>query len=114
MRHRRGSGGPLPVVSALELLTCLATKEIDLPTILMTAGHDPVVHAGATAAGCVTLIDKPFDRTSLLQAIGRTSARLQRGLSAGAEAPHGSGWSRTQSANRDSKISEYGILASIR
>jgi two-component system response regulator FixJ len=64
-----------PGVSALDLLACLATRRIGLPTILMTAGHDPVVAAGAAAAGSVTLIDKPFDRTSLLKTIDRTLSR---------------------------------------
>jgi two-component system, LuxR family, response regulator FixJ len=58
----------MPVVSGLDLLEQLAIKKI-APTVIITGRADAGIRQRAHAAGAVAVLEKPFDATTLLNAM---------------------------------------------
>jgi two-component system, LuxR family, response regulator FixJ len=58
----------MPVVNGLDLLEQLAVKKI-APTVIITGRADAGIRQRAHAAGAVAVLEKPFDATTLLNAM---------------------------------------------
>ena len=65
-------------LSGFEILDCLAARGAPLPVILVTGDGDLRTAERARKAGCVTLLEKPFEDVALLDAI-RKALRRQNG-----------------------------------
>jgi FixJ family two-component response regulator len=59
----------LPGMSGLELLEQLDGPCTNLPVVLMTAGHDPVITERARKSKCAAFFLKPFDGHALIATI---------------------------------------------
>lgn len=70
----------LPDINGLDLLRCLAEREIHIPTILVTAHGSEAIAVEAFHLGVHDYLVKPVDADQLSEAIGRALAesRLQR------------------------------------
>ena len=62
-------------MSGLELQAELAVTAADIPIVFITAFDDPVTRQRALESGAAGYLQKPFDDTSLLDAIARAVAR---------------------------------------
>ncbi|HWU00847.1 MAG TPA: response regulator [Terriglobales bacterium] len=62
----------LPGMSGLELMDELNSRQISLPTILVTGRNDKTIQERAVALGAVILLEKPIDFDALMAAIAGT------------------------------------------
>lgn len=61
----------MPVVGGLDLLQQLSMRNISIPAVLITGRPDHALRSRAREAGAFELLEKPFDGTTLLEAIHR-------------------------------------------
>ncbi len=64
----------MPGISGLELIGVLRSRGIRTPVILMTAFGEEATRAGASRAGAVCFLGKPFDAQTLIACIERALA----------------------------------------
>lgn len=79
----------MPEIDGLEVQARLARQGIMLPVIMLTGHGDVTLAVRAVKAGAIEFLEKPFERTALLQAIGEAlnqAGRNDRIQLAGAEA----------------------------
>lgn len=60
----------MPLMSGLEVLRRLRETQTAVPTIIITSFGDPETHTRARALGAASVLDKPFDSTTLVEAVG--------------------------------------------
>lgn len=65
----------LPGVSGMDLQSCLAATEPDLPIVVVTAHGEDEIRRRMVGVGAVAFLSKPFDDEALLGAIRRALAR---------------------------------------
>ncbi len=76
----------MPGIDGLQLQERLAAQGIALPVIVMTGHGDVPAAVRAMKAGAVDFLEKPFETTRLLDAIGRALDANQRALARAARA----------------------------
>lgn len=74
----------MPGMNGLELQQFLAARQPPVPVIMITAHDDPTSRASAIAAGAAAFLQKPFDDSTLLQAVADA---LRRPAPAAPETP---------------------------
>lgn len=67
----------MPDMDGLEVQAAMADRGIDLPVIILTGHGDISIAVQAMKAGAVDFLEKPFDKTVLLDAISRAFSRLE-------------------------------------
>jgi two-component system response regulator FixJ len=75
----------MPGMSGLDLVRHLATKAIDIPTVLITGHGDIEMAVAAIKLGAFDFIEKPFDEARLLESIHRAVGQGLRKQDATAE-----------------------------
>ncbi|NNC71491.1 MAG: response regulator transcription factor [Sphingomonadaceae bacterium] len=68
----------MPEMDGLEVQAELKTRGIPLPVVVMTGSDDIDIAIRAMKAGAVDFIEKPFEKSVLLDAIEESCARLDR------------------------------------
>lgn len=66
----------MPGRDGIEVQATLAERGIALPVIMLTGHGDVAIAVQAMKAGAIDFLEKPFDQTRLLAAIGAAMARL--------------------------------------
>ena len=61
----------MPGMDGLELQARMNTSGSSVPTVFITAHEDPASEAQALAGGALAFLHKPFDDTTLLEAVQR-------------------------------------------
>jgi FixJ family two-component response regulator len=65
----------MPGMSGLELSRLLASREVPLPVIMITAVAEPGLEAKVAASGSVCLLKKPFQSDALIDCLQRALGR---------------------------------------
>jgi two-component system, LuxR family, response regulator FixJ len=73
----------MPGMDGLEVQRKLQEKGVGLPVIIMTGHGDVALAVQAMKAGAVDFIEKPFEKSALLDALAEGLERLKRGESSG-------------------------------
>ena len=68
----------MPGMDGLEVQQALRDRGISLPVVVMTGHGDISVAVRAMKAGAVDFIEKPFEKSTLLQSLEEAFARLRR------------------------------------
>lgn len=68
----------MPDMSGVELLKRLKAAGAMLPTVVVTGHGDVPMAVEAMKAGAIDFIEKPFEDTVLLEAVGRAIAELEK------------------------------------
>jgi two-component system response regulator FixJ len=68
----------MPGMDGLQVQAELASKGVSLPVVIMTGHGDVTLAVQAMKAGAVDFIEKPFEKTVLLEAINHAFDRLRR------------------------------------
>jgi len=61
----------LPGLNGFELQRQLVTRPRSIPIVFVSAHDDPATRANATRAGAIAFLKKPFDNSTLLEALHR-------------------------------------------
>lgn len=61
----------LPGLNGFELQRQLITRPRRIPIVFISAHEDPIVRANALRAGAIAYLKKPFDNSTLLDAVHR-------------------------------------------
>ena len=69
----------MPGMDGLEVQQRLQEKGVTLPVIIMTGHGDVTLAVQAMKAGAVDFIEKPFEKSALLHALGEGFERLRQG-----------------------------------
>lgn len=75
----------LPDVNGLELQQCLATRQCDMPIVMVGGCDDVPTAVRAIKAGAVDFVTKPVDDEAVLAAIGHAIERSRAALQKNAE-----------------------------
>ena len=67
----------MPEVDGLEVQRIMAERGVTLPIVIMTGHGDVSIAVQAMKAGAVDFIEKPFEKTILLNAIERAFDRIR-------------------------------------
>lgn len=67
----------MPDMDGIEVQAHLASREVDLPVVIMTGHGDLSVAAAALHAGAVAFLEKPFAKTTLIDALDSAFLRLE-------------------------------------
>ena len=59
----------MPEMNGLELQARIASSGAIVPTVFISGAHDPANEARALAGGALAFLHKPFDDTTLLDAV---------------------------------------------
>lgn len=57
----------MPQMTGLEMIEKLSDRDISIPSLLITGGHDSTVERRATALGVMTVLEKPMSHHDLLR-----------------------------------------------
>ena len=66
----------MPDMDGLEVQRELARRAVDWPVVIMTGHGDIAVAVAALKAGAEDFVEKPFDRTKIVEAVERARLRL--------------------------------------
>lgn len=66
----------MPDIDGIEVQRILAERGVTMPVVIMTGHGDISIAVRAMKAGAVDFLEKPFEKTSLLHAIGMAFERL--------------------------------------
>ena len=67
----------MPEIDGIEVQRILAERGVTMPVVIMTGHGDISTAVRAMRAGAVDFLEKPFDKASLLHAIGMAFERLE-------------------------------------
>lgn len=76
----------MPDVDGIEVQRLLAERGVTMPVVIMTGHGDISIAVRAMKAGAVDFLEKPFEKASLLHAIGMAFERLESRMGAAARA----------------------------
>lgn len=68
----------MPELDGLQVQSEMAQRGINMPVVVLTGHGDVTLAVQAMKAGAVDFIEKPFEKASLLEAIDRGFARIDR------------------------------------
>lgn len=68
----------MPELDGLQVQSEMAQRGINMPVVVLTGHGDVTLAVQAMKAGAVDFIEKPFEKASLLEAIDRGLARIDR------------------------------------
>lgn len=76
----------MPDIDGIEVQRTMAERGVTMPVVIMTGHGDISIAVRAMKAGAVDFLEKPFEKTSLLHAIGMAFERLESRVGAAARA----------------------------